>query len=79
MLFGMLGAFDARVEADNLVITLDKRSSHIEGAAEIAGELKKHASDFFGRDMGIRFVGDMEKKEDGIDDYVREAELLFRT
>ena len=79
MLFGMLGAFAARAEHDNLMITLDKQSGQIKGATEIVGELKKHASDFFGRDMAIRFVDDVEKKEDTIDDYVKEAELLFRT
>jgi len=78
MLFGMLGAFEARAEDNNLVIALDRQSGQIRGDAAIANELKKLASDFYKMDMVIRFVDDVEKKEDSIDDYVKEAELLFR-
>jgi hypothetical protein len=78
MLFGMLGAFEAREEGNNLVIRLDKQTSKIKGAPGVADDLKKLAADFFGRDMTIRFVDDMEKKEDTLEDYVKEAELLFR-
>ena len=78
MLFGMLGAFKARAEDNNLVIALGRQSGQIKGDAAIANELKKLASDFYKMDMTIRFVDDVEKKEDTIDDYVKEAELLFR-
>jgi DNA polymerase III subunit gamma/tau len=78
MLFGMLGAFSAQAEGDSLIITLDKQTGHIKSAQSVVTDLKKLASDFFGRDMTIRFVDDSQKKEETIDDYMKEAELLFR-
>jgi hypothetical protein len=60
------------------VIALDRQSGQIKGDAAIASELRRLASDFYKGDMVIRFVDDIEKKEDTIDDYVKEAELLFR-
>jgi DNA polymerase-3 subunit gamma/tau len=78
MLFGLFGAFEMRVEGDSVVITLDKRRSAMKNDAAIVNELKRYASEFFGREMTIRLVDGSEPKADTIDDYMREAELLFR-
>jgi tryptophan synthase beta subunit len=78
MLFGLFGAFEMRVEGDSVVIALDKRRSAMKNDAAIVNELKRYASEFFGREMTIRLVDGSETKADTIDDYMREAELLFR-
>jgi hypothetical protein len=77
MLFGFLGAFQMTVRDDAVVIALDKRSEHVRTNASIVGELKKHAADYFKKDMNIRFVDGPPERTDTIDDYVKEAELLF--
>jgi DNA polymerase III subunit gamma/tau len=79
MLFGFLGAFEMTVDDGSITIALDKRSGHAKNDATIVGELKKHAADFFRRDMAIRFVDAAGARTDSIDDYVREAESLFNT
>ena len=78
MLAGFLGAFSATVEGNTIVISLDKGGDHVKNNAAATGELKKHAADFFGRDMNIRFLEGSEDRTDSIDDYMKEAELLFK-
>jgi DNA polymerase-3 subunit gamma/tau len=78
MLFGFLGAFGMTVEDDAIVITLEKRSGHVRNDQTIIGELRKHGADFFGREMNIRFVDGSGERTDSIDDYVKEAEMLFK-
>jgi DNA polymerase III subunit gamma/tau len=78
MLFAFLGDFEMTVEDRTIVISLDNRSSHVSNDATIQGDLKKYASDFFGKDMAIRFVDHTMEKVDTIDDYVKEADLLFK-
>jgi DNA polymerase-3 subunit gamma/tau len=79
MLYGMLGSLDMRADGDHLVVPIDKRLSFVKNDTMIVGELKKHASGFFGREMTVRFVDGSGAKIDTIDDYVKEAELLFKT
>ncbi len=79
MLFGMLASADMRAVDDRLVIAVDKQSAFLARDAAIAGELKKHASAFFGREISVRFVDGDDAKVDTIDDYMREAEAVFKT
>jgi DNA polymerase III subunit gamma/tau len=79
MLFGFLGSFEMTVEDRAVVIALDKRSAHVRNDAMIVGELKKFAGDFFGKEMSIKFIDAAAERVDTIDDYVKEAELLFKT
>ena len=59
------------------IVAIDKQSAFLARDAAIAGELKKHASAFFGREMAVRFVDGNEAKTDTIDDYMKEAETVF--
>ena len=79
MLFGMLASADMRVVDDRLVIAVDKQAAFLARDSAIAGELKKHASAFFGREISVRFVDGDDAKGDTIDDYMREAEAVFKT
>jgi DNA polymerase III subunit gamma/tau len=78
LIVSALGSPEMRVEDRTVLITVDKRSSGMRNDPVVLGELKKHASEFFGKDMGIRFVEAAADREDTIDDYVKEAELLFK-
>ena len=77
MLFGILASLDMRVEEDKMVVSLEKDSAFVRNDA-VTGELRKHASAFFGREMTVRFVDGSATRTDTLDDYVREAELLFK-
>ena len=78
MLFGIFASLDMRVEEDKMVVSLDKDSAFVKNDAARTGELRKHASAFFGREMTVRFVDGSGTRIDTLDDYVREAELLFK-
>jgi len=78
MLFAILSSLGLRAEGDGVVVSLDKRSAFVKNDATIVNELKGHAAAFFGRDMAIRFVDESGTRVETIDDYVREAELLFK-
>jgi DNA polymerase-3 subunit gamma/tau len=78
MLFGMVGSLEMRVEEDKMVVFLDKDSAFLKNDAGRTGELREHASAFFGREMTVRFVDGSGRRTDTLDDYVREAELLFK-
>jgi DNA polymerase-3 subunit gamma/tau len=78
VLFGMLASADMRAVEDKLVVAVHKQSAFLRSDAAMVGELKKHASAFFERDMTVKFVDGPDAKVDTIDDYMREAELLFK-
>ncbi len=77
MLYGMFASLEMRVEEDKMVVSLDKDSAFVKNDA-MTGEFRKHASAFFGREMTVRFVVGAGTRTDTLDDYVREAELLFK-
>ncbi|MGD0230556.1 MAG: DNA polymerase III subunit gamma/tau [Syntrophorhabdales bacterium] len=79
MLFGIFSSLDMRAEEDRLTVSLGRDSVYIRDNGLIINEFKEHASAFFGREMTVRFVdGGSETEEETLDDYVREAERLFK-
>ena len=76
MLFGMLGAF-GRGRGRQAVITLDKRSSGTRGDAVIVKRAEEARIRLLRTGHGVS-GSPMMRKEETIDDYVKEAELLFR-
>jgi DNA polymerase-3 subunit gamma/tau len=77
-LFGFFGSLDMNAEDDTVVVSLDKRSDYLKEQTDIVNEFKNHASDFFGKEMRVRFVAASGERTDTIDDYVKEAERLFK-
>ncbi len=77
MLYGIFASLDIRVEEEKMIVSLGRDSAFAKNDA-VTGELKKHASEFFGREMTVRFVDGSAASVDTPDDYVREAELLFK-
>ncbi len=78
MLFGIFSSLDMTAEEDKLIVSLSKNAAFVKNDAAMTGELAKQASAFFGRPMAVRFVDESGTKVDTIDDYVKEAELLFK-
>lgn len=79
VLFHLFGSSDIKTEDGNIIIALDSKLSKIKNDTTILNELKKQATTFYGREMTIQFVDGAGKKIDTIDDFVKEAEVLFKT
>lgn len=77
-ILSILGSTEIRTEEDRIVIPLDKKQSRIKNDATVMNELRKRAAEFFGREMAIQFVDVEGQRVDTVDDYVKEAELLFK-
>ena len=78
MLYAVFSRLDMRAEGDRLIVSLGQDSS-LARDMTATGDLKKAASAFFGREMTVEFVEQSGTRADTIDDYMREAETLFRT
>jgi DNA polymerase III subunit gamma/tau len=74
----ILAKLDARTEGDDLIVFLDKKNGYIKDDASLKDEIKKCLKEFFGREMGIVFRDGGEVKKNLLDEYVREAEALFK-
>jgi DNA polymerase III subunit gamma/tau len=75
---GILESFEIRVEEDSIAVFLDKKDSFINKDTGTADEVRKFAAEFFGRAMNLQFHEPTGTKADVLEDYVREAESLFK-
>lgn len=76
LLSTMFETLEAKMEDDTLFLSLDKKySSFIRSEGN---DIKKHLRDFFGREIGLVFRDAGDVKRNMLDDYVREAESLFK-
>lgn len=75
----MFENLNVELEEDTIVVFLDGNYTFIKDDKNKKDEIKKHATDFFEREMHVIFKETEGKKEEDIDDYVREAELIFNS
>ncbi|HAR95868.1 MAG TPA: hypothetical protein DCR97_07900 [Deltaproteobacteria bacterium] len=75
---GILESLDVRIEGDGIAVTLDRKDSFIGKDNSTIEEVRKYAAEFFGRPMTLQFHEPLGEREDGIEDYVKEAESLFK-
>lgn len=75
---GMFDSMDVTAEGDNIVVLLDKNHSLLRKDADVTSEVKNKATEFFGRQMGLVFKDSEGPKASTLDDYVKEAEVLFK-
>lgn len=73
----ILGNLDLKIENESIIISLDKNYAFIKNDMNLKEEIKQHLKVFFGRDMGLDF-NMSEEKSDSLEDYVKEAESLFK-
>lgn len=74
----MFDSMDVTAEGDNIVVLLDKNHSLLRKDADVTSEVKNKATEFFGRQMGLVFKDSEGPKASTLDDYVKEAEVLFK-
>jgi DNA polymerase III subunit gamma/tau len=73
----VLESLEVRVEDGKLIIVLDKQYSFVKQDANIINELKKRATQFFGKEVTLQFSEANGPKEETLEDYVKEAKSLF--
>jgi DNA polymerase-3 subunit gamma/tau len=74
---GMLASLQIKVEEKRLILSLDERSAIMRKDAGTISDVKRLASEFFGREMDISFAD--AGTTNSLQDYVREAESLFNS
>ncbi|MCX5806115.1 MAG: DNA polymerase III subunit gamma/tau [Proteobacteria bacterium] len=73
----ILENLDLKIEDENIIISLDKKYAFVKNDMNLKEEIKQHLKVFFGKDMGLNFRVSGEKRH-LLEDYVKEAESLFK-
>jgi DNA polymerase III subunit gamma/tau len=74
----ILKNLDLHMDGESITVAIDKNYSFIKDDMNLREEVKQHMKLFFGRDMSLAFKDSTGKRENSLDDYVREAESLFK-
>jgi DNA polymerase III subunit gamma/tau len=69
---------DLQIDEEKITVAIDKNYTFIKDDLNLREEVRQHMKQFFGRDMGLVFKDADAKRENGLEDYVREAESLFK-
>jgi DNA polymerase-3 subunit gamma/tau len=75
---GVLESLDVKIEENVIAISLDRKDSFIRKDNSTTDEITKCAAEFFGRAMELQFHEPAGTKVDGLEEYVKEAESLFK-
>jgi hypothetical protein len=78
MISSIFETLDIRIENGNVVVFLDRQYSFIKDDSSMKGEIKKHLKDFFGKELGLILKDAGEIKKSVLEEYVKEAETLFK-
>lgn len=68
---------NAELEEDKIIVFLDGNYTFIKDDKNLKDEIKRHAADFFKKEVNVMFKEPDGKKKEDINEYVREAELIF--
>jgi DNA polymerase III subunit gamma/tau len=74
----LFSAVETRIEDGIFVVFLDRKHQFMKDDGEQREELAKHLREFFGKEMIIEFREAGEIKRSILDEFVREAETLFK-
>jgi DNA polymerase-3 subunit gamma/tau len=74
----ILQSLEVRIEGSNIVVFIDKNYSFIKDDDSLKDDVRQYSKTFFGSEMGLIFKDGFEKKKDLLEDYVKEAESLFK-
>lgn len=74
----ILQSLDIKIDGSNLIVVIDKSYKFIKDDSSLRDDIKHYSKIFFGSEMDLIFKDVKEKKKDLLDDYVREAESLFK-
>jgi DNA polymerase III subunit gamma/tau len=69
---------ESKVENNSLVVFLDTKHGYIREDGEQREEIKRYLREFFGCEMGLSFKEAGETRKSILEQYVKEAETLFK-
>jgi DNA polymerase III subunit gamma/tau len=75
---GILESLDVKLEDTRIAVSLDRKDSFIKKDGNTIEEIRKCAAEFFGKPMELQFDEPQGERVDGLEDYVKEAESLFK-
>ena len=73
----ILKNLDLQIDGEKITVAIDKNYGFIKEDMNLKEEVRQHMKLFFGKDMGLAFKDSEMKRQDSLEDYVREAESLF--
>jgi len=74
----ILQSLEVKMEGGNMVVFVDKNYSFIKDDNSLKDDIRQYSKIFFGSEMGLIFKDGSEKKKNLLEDYVKEAESLFK-
>lgn len=75
---GVLESLDMKIEENTIAVSLDRKDSFIRKDTSTTDEIRKCAAEFFGRAIELQFHEPTGAKVDMLEDYMKEAESLFK-
>jgi len=74
----ILQSLEIKMEGSNIVAFIDKNYNFIKEDASLRDDIRQYSKEFFGSEMGLILKDATEKKKNMLEDYVKEAETLFK-
>jgi hypothetical protein len=74
----ILQSLEIKMEGSNIVAFIDKNYNFIKEDASLRDDIRQYSKEFFGSEMGLILKDATEKKKDLLEDYVKEADSLFK-
>jgi DNA polymerase III, gamma/tau subunits len=74
----VLEVLESRLENGVFVVFLDRMHGYLQDDTEQKEEIKAHLKEYFGTAIGLTFREGSEQKRSVLEDYVKEAETLFK-
>jgi DNA polymerase-3 subunit gamma/tau len=78
MISSIFETLDIKIENSNVIVFLDRQYSFIKDDSGLKQEIKKYLREFFGKEMGLILKDAGEIKKSVLEEYVKEAETLFK-
>ncbi len=74
----ILQSLEMKMEGNSIVVFIDKSYSFIKADSGLKDDIRQYSKAFFGSEMNLIFKDGSEKKRNMLEDYVKEAESLFK-
>ena len=74
----ILQSLEMKMEGNSIMVFIDRSYSFIKDDNNLKDDIRQYSRVFFGTEMNLIFKDGSEKKKDLLEDYVKEAESLFK-
>jgi len=71
-------SLEIKIDGNNMIVFIDRNYKFIKEDSSLKDDIKEYSKMFFGCEMNLILKDVWEKKSDLLDDYVKEAESLFK-